>query len=206
MSGRTVEIRGDKWSEDELRDLAARPLMDVPVKDEYGRRARLAVHVWQAQHGEGDEQPDDAAAEETPAPKPAPKPETKPKPTPKPEPAGKTEAPYIYAHPCPRCGVSVEGGRKNKFCDSCRVKSRKEQIAKSRAKERAEKTAPAKKSDRDGDGDTVNDSIALAVGTLARRLRRAVYAGDATTYRATVDALANIDKVITATGGWKEDK
>lgn len=200
MSDRTVEIRGDEWSEDELRDLASRPRLDVPVKDEYGRHARLAVHVWKAQHGEGDGQPDDAAAEETPAPKPAPKPETKP------EPAGKTEAPYIYAHPCPRCGEPVNGGHRNRFCDSCRVKSRKEQIAKSRAKERAKKTAQANEPARDGDSGHVNDALALAVGTLARRLRRAVYAGDATTYRATVDALANIDKVITATGGWKEDK
>ena len=46
----------------------------------------------------------------------------------------------------------------------------------------------------------------MTVGTLARRLRRAVYAGDATTYRATVGALTDIDKVITATGGWKEDR
>lgn len=187
MSDRTVEIRGDEWSEDELRDLAARPRLDVPVKDEFGRRARLAVHVWQAQHGEGDEQPDDAAA-----PEPA-------------EPA-EPEAPYIYAHPCPRCGVSVEGGRKNKFCDACRVKSRKEQIAKTRAKERAKKTAQANEPARDGDNGHVNDALALAVGTLIRRLRRAVYAGDARTYRSTVDALANIDKVITAAGGWKEDK
>lgn len=193
---KTVTIRGDEWSEDELRDLAARPLMDVPVKDEFGRRARLAVHVWQAQHGEGDGQPDDAAAEETPAPKPEPKPET----------VEKTEAPYVYAHPCPRCGVSVEGGRKDKLCDACRAKSKRERVARCMAKERAKESAPAKKSDRDGDGDTVNDTLALAVGTLARRLRRAVYAGDATTYRATVDALADIDKVITATGGWKEDK
>lgn len=193
---KTVTIRGDEWSEDELRDLASRPRLDVPVKDEYGRRARLAVHVWQAQHGEGDERPDDAEAEETPASKP----ETKP------EPAGKTEAPYIYAHPCPRCGEPVNGGHRNRFCDSCRVKSRKDQIAKSRAKERAKKTAQANEPARDGDSGHVNDALALAVGTLARRLRRAVYAGDATTYRATVDALANIDKVITATGGWKEDK
>lgn len=197
---KTVTIRGDEWSEDELRDLAARPRLDVPVKDEFGRRARLAVHVWQAEHGEGDEQPDDTAAEETPAPKP----ETKPEPETKP--AGKTEAPYIYAHPCPRCGDPVKGGRKNKFCDACRVKSRKEQIAKTRAKERAKKTAQANEPARDGDNGHVNDALALAVGTLVRRLRRAVYAGDATTYRATVDALANIDKVITAAGGWKEDK
>lgn len=197
---KTVTIRGDEWSEDELRELASRPRMDVPVKDEFGRRARLAVRAWKAQHGEGDEEPDDAAAEETRAPKP----ETKPEPETKP--VGKTEAPYIYAHPCPRCGVSVEGGRKNKFCDACRVKSRKEQIAKSRAKERAEKAAPANELDRDGDSGHVNDALALAVGTLVRRLRRAVYAGDARTYRSTVDALANIDKVITATGGWKEDK
>lgn len=196
MSDRTVEIRGDEWSEDELRDLASRPRLDVPVKDEYGRRARLAVHVWQAQHGEGDGRPDDAAAEETPAPKPETKPET----------AEKTEAPYVYAHPCPRCGKPVNGGHRNRFCDSCRVKSRKEQIAKSRAKERAKKTAQANEPARDGDSGHVNDALALAVGTLARRLRRAVYAGDATTYRATVGALTDIDKVITATGGWKEDK
>ncbi|MFR0558064.1 hypothetical protein ACLUWO_04165 [Pseudoscardovia radai] len=188
MSDRTVTIRGDEWSEDELRDLASRPRLCVPVKDEYGRRARLAVHVWQAQHGEGDEQQDDA-----------------PTPDPEPKPA-EPEAPYIYAHPCPRCGEPVNGGRRNRFCDSCRVKSRKDQIAKSRAKERAKKTAQANEPARDGDSGHVNDALALAVGTLARRLRRAVYAGDATTYRATVDALANIDKVITATGGWKEDK
>jgi len=197
---KTVTIRGDEWSEDELRDLASRLIRDVPVKDEFGRRARLAVRVWQAQHGEGDEEPDDAAAEETPAPKPAPKPETKP------EPDGKTEAPYIYAHPCPRCGVSVEGGRKDRLCDACRAKSKRGRVARCMAKERAKESAPVKKSDRDGDGDTVNDSIAMTVGTLARRLRRAVYAGDATTYRATVGALTDIDKVITATGGWKEDK
>jgi hypothetical protein len=200
VSDRTVTIRGDEWSEDELRDLASRPIRDVPVKDEHGRRARLAVRVWQAQHGEGDEQPDDAAAEEPPAvPEPAPTPDPEPKPA-------ESEAPYIYAHPCPRCGEPVNGGRKNKFCDSCRVKSRKEQIAKSRAKERAKKTAQANEPARDGDSGHVNDALALAVGTLARRLRRAVYAGDARTYRATVNALANIDKVITATGGWKEDK
>lgn len=196
MSDRTVEIRGEEWSEDELRDLAARPRLDVPVKDKHGRRARLAVRVWQAQHGEDDEQPDDTAAEEPTAPKP----ETKPEPA---EPA-EPEAPYIYAHPCPRCGVSVEGGRKNKFCAACRVKSHKEQIAKSRAKERAEKTAQANEPARDGDSGHVNDALALAVGTLVRRLRRAVYAGDARTYRSTVDALANIDKVITAAGGWEE--
>lgn len=195
---KTVTIRGDKWSEDELRDLAARPLMDVPVRDKFGRRARLAVRVWQAQHGEGDEQPDDAAAEETPAPKP----ETKPEPETKP---AEPEAPYIYAHPCPRCGEPVNGGRKNKFCDACRVKSRKEQIAKTRAKERAADAAQANEPARDGDSGHVNDALALAVGTLVRRLRRAVYAGDARTYRATVDALANIDKVITAAGGWKEE-
>ncbi|OZG51749.1 hypothetical protein PSRA_0829 [Pseudoscardovia radai] len=197
---KTVTIRGDEWSEDELRDLASRPRLDVPVKDEYGRRARLAVHVWQAHHGEGDEQSDDAAAEKTPA-----VPEQAPTPDPEPKPA-EPEAPYIYAHPCPRCGEPVNGGHRNRFCDSCRVKSRKEQIAKSRAKERAKKTAQANEPARDGDSGHVNDALALAVGTLARRLRRAVYAGDATTYRATVDALANIDKVITATGGWKEDK
>ena len=139
MSG-VITIKGDEWTEDELRDLASRPRLDVPVKDEFGRRARLAVHVWQAQHGEGDEEPDDAAAGKTPAPKP----ETKP------GPAGKTEEPYVYAHPCPRCGVSVEGGRKNKLCDSCRTKSTKERVARCMAKGRAKESAPAKKSDRDG--------------------------------------------------------
>lgn len=167
---KTVTIRGDEWSEDELRDLASRPRMDVPVKE---------------------------ATEDTPAPAPetAAKPET-----------AEPEAPYVYAHPCPRCGDPVKGGRKDKLCDACRAKSKRERVARSMAKKRAKEAAPAKKSDGGGDGDTVNDSLALSVGTLARRLRRAVYAGDATTYRATVSALTDIDKVITATGGWKEDK
>lgn len=194
---KTVTIRGDEWSEDELRELASRPIRDVPVKDEFGRRARLAVHVWQAQHGEGDEPDEETAEQPTPEPTPAPKPEPKP---------AEPEAPYIYGHPCPRCGDPVKGGRKDKLCDACRAKSKRERVTRSMAKKRAKEAAPAKKSDGGGDGDTVNDSLALAVGTLARRLRRAVYAGDATTYRATVSALADIDKVITATGGWKEDK
>lgn len=195
---KTVTIRGDEWSEDELRELASRPIRDVPVKDEYGRRARLTVRVWQAQHGEGDEP--DEETESAPEPTPAPEPEA--------EPASKlgtkTEAPYIYAHPCPRCGDPVKGGRKDKLCDFCRAKSRNEQVVRWKAKKRVQKNAPAEECD--GDGDTVNASIAMTIGTLALRLRRAVYAGDATTYRSTVDALADLDKVIAATGGWKEDK
>lgn len=190
--GRTVTIRGDEWSEDELRDLASRPSLDVPLKDEYGRRASLAVHVWQAQHEDEGNEPDEETAEEQPAP--AEKPET-----------AESDAPYIHAHPCPRCGDPVKSGRKNKLCDACHAKSRSEQVRKWKARKRMEKAAPDK--ERDGVGyDTINDSAALAVGTLARRLRRAVYAGDAKAYRATVGALADIDKVIAATGGWKEDK
>lgn len=189
---KTVTIRGDEWSEDELRDLAARPRLDVPVKDEYGRRARLAVHVWQAQHGEG-EQPDEAAEEEPPAPS------AKPAPTAK---TAEPEAPYIYAHPCPRCGDPVKGRRKDKLCDACRATSKREQVAKCRAK------AKAKTVEGDDGNAAIIGALALTAGSLGRHLQHTIYMGDAKAYRSTVDALADLDRIIAAAGGWKnkEDK